>query len=182
AASAARSAAVTGSNPRPLLLSSMLSVVRKNGRIASPDTLASSSTKAAKSMAVMSWSGVRGQGEGKLALTTEDEDGGQPSRGWRRTPRQARRGIGRASFREGRPPLCFVRRGVYCCSAVTRPVAFPPPSLGVSSLDLGRLHPRAASFFGLFAQFCGGSPALSAAKPAVKSHAWDAMQLCEVLR
>src|SRR3984893_8178880 len=25
-------------------------------------------------------------------------------------------------------------------------VAFPPPSLGVSSLDLGRLHPRAAPF------------------------------------
>src|SRR5207245_11554584 len=47
-------------------------------------------------------------------------------------------------------PLPFVRRGVYCCSAVTRLVAFPPPSLGVSSLDLGRLHPQAAPFFALF--------------------------------
>src|SRR5207245_11741177 len=50
-------------------------------------------------------------------------------------------------------PLPFVRRGVYCCSAVTRLVAFPPPSLGVSSLDLGRLHPRAAPFFGILPEF-----------------------------
>jgi len=53
ASSAARSAAVTGSNTPPALLSSMLSDVRKKGRIASPDTVASLSTKAAKSTAVM---------------------------------------------------------------------------------------------------------------------------------
>ena len=53
AVSAARSAAVTGSKvPAPPLFSTP-SEVRKNGRIASPDTVASRSTKAAKSMAVM---------------------------------------------------------------------------------------------------------------------------------
>src|SRR5262245_24385838 len=36
--------------------------------------------------------------------------------------------------------------GAYCCSAVTRLVASPPPSLGVSSLDLGRLHRRRPFF------------------------------------
>src|SRR5262249_52269108 len=35
--------------------------------------------------------------------------------------------------------LRFVRRGVCCCSAVARgPLLLPSPSLGVSSLDLGR--------------------------------------------
>src|SRR5437660_10140982 len=38
-------------------------------------------------------------------------------------------------------------------------VAFPPPSLGVSSLDLGRLHPRAAPF--LCAAMTIGQVALS---------------------
>lgn len=38
--------------------------------------------------------------------------------------------------------LIFVRRGVFYCNAV----AIPLPSLGVSSLDLGRLQPRAALF------------------------------------
>ena len=51
--SAARSAAVTGSKPAAAPLSSTPSAVRKNGRIASPDAVASWSTKAAKSMAVM---------------------------------------------------------------------------------------------------------------------------------
>src|SRR3954468_8241704 len=51
--SAARSAAVTGSNPAADPLSSTPSEVRKNGRIASPEAVASWSTKAAKSMAVM---------------------------------------------------------------------------------------------------------------------------------
>src|SRR5262245_51256929 len=53
AASAERSAAVTGSKLPPRLLFSTLSEVRKNGRIASPAAAASLSTKAAKSMAVM---------------------------------------------------------------------------------------------------------------------------------
>ena len=39
--------------------------------------------------------------------------------------------------------LIFVRRSVNYCNAVAR---LPLPSLGVSSLDLGRLHPRAALF------------------------------------
>src|SRR6201993_3805601 len=39
----------------------------------------------------------------------------------------------------GRPALNFVQRGVCCCSAVTGDsLALPSPSLGVSSLDLGR--------------------------------------------
>jgi hypothetical protein len=44
---------VTGSKPTAEPLSSTPSDVRKNGRIASPETVASSSTNAAKSMAVM---------------------------------------------------------------------------------------------------------------------------------
>src|SRR5579863_6161399 len=39
----------------------------------------------------------------------------------------------------GQQRLRFVRRGVYCCSAVARELLpLPSPSLGVSSLDLGR--------------------------------------------
>ena len=53
AASAARSAAVTGSKPPEWLLFSTPSAVRKNGRIVSPETAASSSTNAAKSIAVI---------------------------------------------------------------------------------------------------------------------------------
>src|SRR5437660_66725 len=53
AASPARSAAVTGSNRPPTLLSWMPSEVRKNGRIVPPDTVASSSTNAEKSIAVI---------------------------------------------------------------------------------------------------------------------------------
>ena len=52
AVSAAWSAAVTGSN-WPLPLSVTLSAVRKNGRMVSPETVASSLTKAEKSIAVM---------------------------------------------------------------------------------------------------------------------------------
>src|SRR5258708_2276317 len=53
AVSAARSAAVTGSKAPAPPLFSMPSEVRKNGRMASPDTVARRSTKAAKSTAVM---------------------------------------------------------------------------------------------------------------------------------
>ena len=53
AASAARSAAVTGSKPPERLLFSTPSAVRKNGRMVSPETAASWSTNAAKSIAVM---------------------------------------------------------------------------------------------------------------------------------
>src|SRR5262249_54347508 len=53
AASAARSAAVTGSKPALPPLFSTLSDVLKNGRIALPGTSASSSTNAAKSTAGM---------------------------------------------------------------------------------------------------------------------------------
>ena len=56
--SAARSAAVTGSKP-PGFLFSTASAVRKNGRMVSPETLASWSTKLAKSMAVMACSARR---------------------------------------------------------------------------------------------------------------------------
>ena len=53
AASAARSAAVTGSKLPDRLLFSTPSAVRKNGRIVSPETAASWSTKATKSIAVI---------------------------------------------------------------------------------------------------------------------------------
>src|SRR5436305_11720052 len=48
----------------------------------------------------------------------------------------------------GKRLLRFVRRGsilVQRGNAV--PSAFPPPTLGVSSLDLGRWHPLAAPFY-----------------------------------
>src|SRR5277367_6940013 len=54
AASAPRSASVTGSNAPPRDLSSAPIELRKNGRITSLDTCASRSTKAAKSTAVIS--------------------------------------------------------------------------------------------------------------------------------
>ena len=49
---------------------------------------------------------------------------------------------------EGPPPLHFVRCSgkLLQCSRATF-VVLLPPTLGVSSLDLGRLQPRAASFF-----------------------------------
>ena len=53
ASSAARSAAVTGSKLPAGPLLSTPRLVRKNGRMVSPDTVASSSTNAAKSMAVI---------------------------------------------------------------------------------------------------------------------------------
>src|SRR4029077_1253583 len=53
AASAARSAAVTGSKPVLPLLFSTLSDVRKNGKIALPETPANSSTNDAQSTAVI---------------------------------------------------------------------------------------------------------------------------------
>src|SRR5580698_8014067 len=53
AASAPRSASVTGSKTPPRDLSSAPIAVRKNGRITSPETCASRSTKAAKSTAVI---------------------------------------------------------------------------------------------------------------------------------
>src|SRR5271169_7042293 len=53
AASAPRSASVTGSNTPPSDLSSARIALRKNGRITSPETCASRSTKAAKSTAVI---------------------------------------------------------------------------------------------------------------------------------
>src|SRR5947208_16566011 len=44
-------------------------------------------------------------------------------------------------------PLHFVRCGVSCCSAVRDLRRLPPPSLGVSSLDLGRLLASGPFFF-----------------------------------
>src|SRR5260370_10228451 len=47
--------------------------------------------------------------------------------------------------------LPFVRRGgILLQRGNAICVASPPPSLGVSSLDLGRLHPRAALFLPAF--------------------------------
>src|SRR5438445_13011852 len=73
--------------------------------------------------------------------------------------------VGLCPFRHGGAPskgrrnrdLPFVRRGgILLRRGNAICVAFPPPSLGVSSLDLGRLHPRAAPFFALrWASCCG---------------------------
>src|SRR5205085_11934845 len=48
-------------------------------------------------------------------------------------------------------PLHFVRCGVSCCSAVRDLRRLPPPSLGVSSLDLGRLLASGPFFFAISA-------------------------------
>src|SRR5947208_3061623 len=147
AASAARSAAVTGSKRPTVPLLSMLSEVRKNGRITSPDFAASSSTKLPKSTAGMEWfPGPSG--------TNEAAYDRQPRWGRRAASR-----VGLCSFRHGGAPskgrrnrdLPFVRRGgILLQRGIAIVVAFPPPSLGVSSLDLGRLHPRAALFLPMF--------------------------------
>jgi hypothetical protein len=56
----------------------------------------------------------------------------------------------------GKGPLLFVRcTGILLQRGNAICVAFPPPSLGVSSLDLGRLHPRAAFFLALLAERSG---------------------------
>ncbi len=147
AASAARSAAVTGSKRPTVPLLSMLSEVRKNGRITSPDFAASSSTKLPKSTAVMECF----PGPSRTNEAAYD-----------RQPRWGRRAASRSDcvhfateglLRRGRRnrDLPFVRRGgILLQRGIAIVVAFPPPSLGVSSLDLGRLHPRAALFLPMF--------------------------------
>src|SRR5580700_10934198 len=68
---------------------------------------------------------------------------------------------GKSSGRIGQQDLRFVRRGVSYCSAVAGGfLALPSPSLGVSSLDLGRSRKVSGPFllvFG-FAQASGSSP------------------------
>src|SRR5580704_2843904 len=68
---------------------------------------------------------------------------------------------GESSLRIGQHHLRFVRRGVSYCSAVAGGfLALPSPSLGVSSLDLGRSRKVSGPFllvFG-FAQASGSSP------------------------
>src|SRR6266480_2522052 len=147
AASAARSAAVTGSKRPTVPLLSMLSEVRKNGRITSPDFAASSSTKLPKSTAVIECF----PGPSRTNIAAYD-----------RQPRWGRRAASRSDcfhftteglLRRGRRnrDLPFVRRGgILLQRGIAIVVAFPPPSLGVSSLDLGRLHPRAALFLPMF--------------------------------
>ena len=57
--------------------------------------------------------------------------------------------------KKGQQHLLFVRRDVYCCSAVARgSLALPSPSLGVSSLDLGRSSNVSGPFsFSHYARF-----------------------------
>src|SRR5580698_7243132 len=68
---------------------------------------------------------------------------------------------GKSSRQIGQQHLRFVRRGVSYCSAVAGGfLALPSPSLGVSSLDLGRSRKVSGPFllvFG-FAQAGGSSP------------------------
>ena len=53
--------------------------------------------------------------------------------------------------------LNFVRRSVCCCSAVARDsLSLPSPSLGVSSLDLGRSRKVSGPFY-YQALFSGGT-------------------------
>src|ERR1700750_553600 len=65
-ASAARSASVTGSKSLVLLLSSIDSEVRKNGRVGSPDGVASRPMKAEKSITVT----AHPQNESRVKLAT----------------------------------------------------------------------------------------------------------------
>src|ERR1700692_4714003 len=60
---------------------------------------------------------------------------------------------GKSSGQIGQQDLRFVRRGVSYCSAVARGfLALPSPSLGVSSLDLGRSRKVSGPFLLRFAR------------------------------
>src|SRR5262249_9867459 len=142
AVSAAWSAAVTGSNPPERPLSSMLSAVRKNGRMVSPDTDASSATKAEKSIAVM----LRPPGNRQ---TCRSPLLGRSSACTHGLSDWARLGFlfpsaAASALREGHLcpenghrhvvfPLLFVRCTVCCCGAVAP---------GVTAALLGRFLPR----------------------------------------
>src|SRR5215472_12679759 len=161
ACSAARSAAVTGSNAPPQLLSSTPSEVRKNGLMTSPDTVASSPTKASKSTAVMrsypGWGIVpwghsnvtrldprpSRQGEASAARSKPHPAPWAPPSPcpWRREGReraeaQKRKFENRLTNYDLPLAFCAVRCQVF--PRAVAPPALPPPSLGVSSLDLGR--------------------------------------------
>src|SRR5579862_8512951 len=64
---------------------------------------------------------------------------------------------GESSGQIGQQDLRFVRRGVSYCSAVARGfLALPSPSLGVSSLDLGRSRKVSGPFLLAFGVSCAG--------------------------
>ena len=75
---------------------------------------------------------------------------------------------GESSGQIGQQDLRFVRRGVSYCSAVARGfLALPSPSLGVSSLDLGRSRKVSGPFllrFGVW-RAGGSSPELFRRRP-----------------
>src|SRR5205823_6246040 len=81
--------------------------------------------------------------------------------------------------------LRFVRRGgILLQRGKAICVAFPPPSLGVSSLDLGRLHPRAAPFSSVFLSAIeenGRGPSVRG-RQASAGHACAGMLLCGISR
>src|SRR5213083_2321187 len=60
--------------------------------------------------------------------------------------------------------FCAARRHICAARQCDLRITFPPPSLGVSSLDLGRLHPQAALFL-KFAGFAARTPRRRASAP-----------------
>src|SRR3984885_13977931 len=69
---------------------------------------------------------------------------------------------GESSGQIGQQDLRFVRRGVSYCSAVARGfLALPSPSLGVSSLDLGRSRKVSGPFLLAFGVLRAGSLSLT---------------------
>src|SRR6266576_287030 len=202
-ASAARSASVTGSKSWLVLLLSMLSEVRKNGRMVSPEAVARRPMKAVKSMTVTAvpW-GLRGRrmfnaclaqscksrtGNGRrfggrlrcffgfrIILRRcafsgdfrnhesespafncrplsgfEPDDVDKPLKQRTKSPSAASLAhpleLRFLHWKVSQKPLRFVQRGrilLRCGSAF----ALSLPSLGVSSLDLGRLFTQAALF------------------------------------
>src|SRR3954471_14792753 len=159
AVSAARSAAVTGSKPAAEPLSSTPSEVRKNGRIASPDTVASLSTKAAKSMAVMREIQRRGAGLAKsgrgsnrrLASRARACHGTLPGEGSARQKSFMRSPVGRSGSHI--VPLVGALAAIYLVSQFLRnSVGVIAPDLaaeiGLSASDIGLLS---SAFFFAFA-------------------------------
>src|SRR6478609_2961177 len=165
--SAARSAAVTGSKP-PIFLFSTVSAVRKNGRMVSPDTVASWSTKLAKSMAVMppglseaapagNWNPYGGPAclfarfAGPLPTVcgiSATSEGKCLIFCEKRDPQPCK-----SACRLAREVLIFVRRGVNYCNAVARATV---ALLGRFLPRLGPLAPASGPFFMERPLFGGG--------------------------
>ena len=146
AVSASRSAAVTGSNRSPPLWSILCSV-RKCGKMTAPALSAS-----AWAVARRAWnSSFLGSGTGtalrQFCLASQGFQGSWTRQGKiGRRPRDRYASVFRKCLGNVTGTLLFVRRNDILLQRGMALQAIPLPSLGVSSLDLGRSFNRAALF------------------------------------